>query len=269
LRFLDVDGNEYTDAAEDWAGRLEREAQDKIDKASAEISRLMSGRSSAKNWNKLANKIKDQLMTVSKYGTVRAELAEMRRSTQLYHATSISGNNGTSTTTFGFMEHQGTMRGVVTMNINSDSPNELGSAAHEFKHGHQFEVGQMDFAANGRTPGELYDRNDEIEAFQRGQLFGSNVGATIDGRFLEKRGYQLAEGPQVSTGTQLGDGITYGQRALGRIYQAGARRDQGTGTITSTTPPSYVIGWEAAYQAGVGSRQVQPAPTLRNNLNRN
>jgi RHS repeat-associated protein len=270
VRFLDVDGNEYTPDADAWATRIGTAAQDGIDKATAEISRLMSGRNASKNLNKLANKIKEQLTVIGKYSDVQKELTNMRESSQLYHTSSISGNNGTSTTTFGFMEHQGTTRGVVTMNINSDSPNELGSAAHEFKHGYQFEVGQMDFAANGRsTPGDLYDRNDEIEAFQRGQLFGSNVGATIDGRFLEKRGYQLAEGPQVSTGTQLADGTTYGQRALENIYQAGASRGQGTGALSNSVPRSYVIGWEAAYQAGVGSRQVQPAPTLKNNLNRN
>src|SRR5690606_4862436 len=69
-------------------------------------------------------------------------------------------------------------RNSVTINLVGGY--HTGDFAHEFKHGYQFETGRISlFTVSGRSyGGDLYDIQDEVEAYNRGKFFGS-TGATI------------------------------------------------------------------------------------------
>ena len=59
--------------------------------------------------------------------------------------------------------------------------------AHELLHGYQYLNGDLDFDASGIGGGEFYDQTDEYAAFERENLFGSNVDiiATLNKQYKE------------------------------------------------------------------------------------
>ena len=61
----------------------------------------------------------------------------------------------------------------------SPGNNYLGWVAHELKHAYQFETG--DFSTTSKKNGTpFYDKQDEIEAYQRGSLFGIRIPSQLD-----------------------------------------------------------------------------------------
>ena len=72
----------------------------------------------------------------------------------------------------GFLGYD-TSRNSVTVNL-TGSYNQ-GDLAHELKHGHQFLEGKISlYSVSGRSyGGDLYDVQDEVEAYNRGHFFGS------------------------------------------------------------------------------------------------
>jgi len=47
-----------------------------------------------------------------------------------------------------------------------------GAFAHELKHAFQFETGKLSFGPGGKRGGDLFDLQDEVEAYARGSMFG-------------------------------------------------------------------------------------------------
>jgi RHS repeat-associated protein len=79
-----------------------------------------------------------------------------------------SGSGGS--TTFNTATNQ------IDINIGSSSMFSTRQiVAHEFKHGHQYLSGDLDFNSTGLGGGLFYDQTDEIAAFERTNLFGTSV----------------------------------------------------------------------------------------------
>jgi RHS repeat-associated protein len=219
LRFLDVDGNEFTQAAEAWAGRLEGEVDRKIAANIAEITRLLgkvagkTGKQGLDALEKIAKKINKLSQENNGLSTTRSELSILRNSSQLYHVETTSGEQvgadgsktAYSTTTFD------KSIGAVVMTINSSGGNELASFAHEAKHAFQFETKKMGFNYETGRPSDIYDLTDEVEAFKRGQLFGANSNATITGNWVRQRPNskykQLPQGPRDANSLEFHPGL--------------------------------------------------------------
>ncbi len=114
---------------------------------------------------------------------------------------------------------------------------------HELMHAYQFEKGKISFDYNTGNAGGLRDLQDEIEAYQRGQLFGSDPGQTIDLSWVRlNKGYS-GGGNQISIATMVSKNpdVTMGDQIKASIYGAG-RRDH---------PPTEVIkDWKIYYNQG-------------------
>jgi hypothetical protein len=252
VRMIDLDGNQFTDAAEQWAQRLGAEADRKLAENSAEITRLFGtvagkmGKAGIKALNKVAKQINRLLRQNAELGATQSELATLRNSSQLYHVettsgqvTSADGRTATSTSTTSFDR----ATGAVVMTVNTSSGNELASFAHEAKHAFQFETKRMDFAAIRGQPGWWYEIGDEMEAFNRGQIFGANAKINITERWVRKhhKNYKdLPQGP-LDANTPHPDGGTYGSRAENAAATAGYNGYQ---------PNQMFKGWMIPYQAG-------------------
>ena len=95
------------------------------------------------------------------YGNAFDEILELANSSQLYdwkiNDTRNSGDN--------LFASLGFENGIVMISMPTNGGLELFS--HELKHAYQFEKGQLSIGSS-----ILYDKHDEIEAYQRGALFG-------------------------------------------------------------------------------------------------
>ena len=136
--------------------------------------------------------------------------------------------------------------GAVVMTVNKSGGNALASLAHEAKHAFQFETGKLGF--NYRTGGptsELYDIGDEVEAFQRGQLFGANSGANITERWVRNldSNYDELDGGPLDTNKSLtykGATMTFGEYAQKTMVDF----------TMGYNPNAYVVkGWKASLVA--------------------
>lgn len=99
-----------------------------------------------------------------------------------------------------------------------------GAFAHEMKHAYQFEIGTLSTGLN-KTGAPLYDKTDEIDAYQRGNLFGEPFDGILPGRysqlpdnainidtFIKKRNYKPEDLPGFADRTSSAfryQGVTY------------------------------------------------------------
>ena len=75
--------------------------------------------------------------------------------------------------------------------INVRRAGDIGSLAHEMKHGNQYMKGEIGFVNSG-NPCIAYDRTDEEQAFKRGALFG---GSCWDAQKIMQRYPKIPQGP--------------------------------------------------------------------------
>ena len=105
------------------------------------------------------------------YARAFAEIMIMHASDQLFHVSAISPLGNTGATIYD------SDIDAVTFMIPGGAFGPLGLIAHEFKHGYQFLTGEIELAVKGQTskvPLFFYDLFDEIEAYERGSLFGAD-----------------------------------------------------------------------------------------------
>ena len=118
--------------------------------------------------------LKDAQSYLSTYQGIQTEINDMERSTTVFMirmgsnivSPLLSGSSGR--TTFNTAKNQ------IDINIGSSSMlSTMQIFAHEFKHGHQYLMGDLDFDSSGLYGGLFYDQTDEIAAFERTNLFGT------------------------------------------------------------------------------------------------
>ncbi|NHN26937.1 RHS repeat-associated core domain-containing protein, partial [Flavobacterium jejuense] len=190
---IDVDGNEFTEAMQEWIDKLTAKINSMQDSNNESIENAKKTIASGKyGWlqseKSLTKKIKRLSKQNEELNTVSKEITELENSTQVYDLVYDSGGTqrdfatGTSSTknytTFNFAN------GNVEISISSGTS--IGLFAHELKHAYQFEKGE--FSVGKRIPNVLYtnlfyDKQDEIIAYNRGALFGESFNGTLNSAY--------------------------------------------------------------------------------------
>ena len=144
VNYVDPDGRRFTAASMPAVGRLLSES----------LIGILSSKAQAVD-----------------YARAFGEIMIMHASDQLFHVSAISPLGNTGATIYD------SDIDAVTFMIPGGAFGPLGLIAHEFKHGYQFLTGEIELAVKGQTskvPLFFYDLFDEIEAYERGSLFGAD-----------------------------------------------------------------------------------------------
>ncbi|WP_428229470.1 RHS repeat domain-containing protein [Flavobacterium sp.] len=185
--YLDIDGNEFTESAWKWVNRLIADInsrQGKNNKSIADYQSKISGGGTEKQiakWNKSINNLQTNNQELE---ATRGETATLAASSQVYDVE--NDNSGTERDAIGNstitnQTYYKTQNDRVTITVSSGT--DLGLFSHELKHAFQFETGQTSLSFD-RKPvvNFLHDGFDEVEGYQRGQLFGQreNINTPAD-----------------------------------------------------------------------------------------
>ena len=176
ILYLDVDGNEFTSSAWEWVNKLiadinsrQKNNNKSIDEYKSKIAGGGTERQLAR-WNRNIN---DLTTNNSELETTRGETATLAASDQVYDV--INDPNGTNSqgttnsTNFNFKN------GNVEITVSSGTS--VGLFAHELKHAYQFETGSYSVGpqmSSSTYSNLFYDKHDEVEAYNRGALFGES-----------------------------------------------------------------------------------------------
>jgi RHS repeat-associated protein len=161
--YIDPDGREIIGKES-----LENAAKFK-DETNKKIADLRIEKMKEQNSNKPSKKnIKEIDDKISQFKGALNELSVLEKSDQKYSINTSSKNV------------QADAKGNITydvadnvLNVNITDAWNVENLAHELKHAYQFEIGAMSLDGDGRSGGSLYDMQDEVEAFERGTLYGS------------------------------------------------------------------------------------------------
>jgi hypothetical protein len=193
ILFADPSGLDFTETAWSWVKKLNEKMEKDIEDMDDNIRSLIRSLESVTD-DKARNKINKKIAKAvekrkevnAKHDEVRAETATLAASSQMYNVNenfneyneedkARPGNGSrTSGAVFNFDTEQ--------FDINLPKGASVSDFAHELKHAYQFEIG--DYSSGGvinipRFRNFLYDKQDEIEAYQRGKLFGNKNTFTL------------------------------------------------------------------------------------------
>ncbi len=198
IRNVDVDGNEFTDEAWRWVTKLVKESSRKQaannESVAEKREQLKAGGLSERKerqLNRQISRLEGQNKELQEMGV---EMITLACSDQVYdvkasnsYSTSSTGVGGAS---FNFSN------GNFEMILPSSGGLELFS--HELKHAYQFETGAYSVGPELAGPNKnlLYDKYDEVEAYNRGSLFGG-TSYTINN--LPQEYNNIATGPVDAT----------------------------------------------------------------------
>ncbi|UOB16289.1 RHS repeat domain-containing protein [Abyssalbus ytuae] len=182
----DVDGNEFTEAAWKWVNKLiadinsrQERNNEKIADKQAQLKEDGLSKGKIRRLNNQISRLQDNNTDLE---NVRGEIATLAASDQVDNVVEDSGgterdmlgnSSTTNQTSFNFSN------GNVDITISSGT--DLGLFSHELKHAYQFEIGEISFGP--KRPDFLFgiDKQDELEGYQRGALFGGkNITSTRD-----------------------------------------------------------------------------------------
>ncbi|MEO1259045.1 MAG: RHS repeat-associated core domain-containing protein [Bacteroidota bacterium] len=168
VRFIDPDGmrigegknifNKFSrqvDRKERSANRRARKFRRKAGKATGNKAKELSG---------LADQAEAE---AANYNAVAQELEALDKSDQVYNLYTKSSD--VSEGAGGNVKYDPATDAV---NINVKGGYNAGAFAHELKHAYQFETGKLSFGIGGEGGGGIYDIQDEVEAYERGAMFG-------------------------------------------------------------------------------------------------
>ena len=243
---IDVNGDWFSGATE-WLDKIEDYFQNRIVSTQnqiqgKEIRRIEAERAGKdKKAGRIENRIQrkeGQLTQLkSNYTTVKAEINEMASSAQEYNINPSFGNEGA----VGFNWDSK----AVTINFNSGSIDALANFGHELKHGFQFEEGKISLIPNTQYGGDLFDLQDEVESYQRMQMFGKYTGQTIDANWVVSHGrqngaYQVIKGrANQITINSPGAGMIPWRNIINTQINAAGK--------SSAIPPQVIIHWQTMY----------------------
>lgn len=211
ISYLDIDGNEFTEAAWEWVNQLITDInltqKNNNETIENKKERLKSGNYGFLQTKKsLERSIKNLESNNKELEQTRGEIATLSASNQVYD---VVGDNagterdfiGNSTTTNQTTFNSDNNRVQLTVSSGTD----LGLFAHELKHMYQFETGQLSLGLTKNNGGVFfkdnnllfYDLSDEVAAYQRGALFGQRENITSTADVLAKGIYdsRIPSGP--------------------------------------------------------------------------
>ncbi len=188
---LDIDGNEFTTSAWRWVNRLLDEYYRKkehnaknLDDLNAKIAAGGSDRQIA-NWNRKKEKLAEKNVVLD---VVMSEIDILSASDQVYDvvydSSGTQADYATGSTTTKNKTDFNFSNGNVEITISSGTS--VGLFSHELKHAYQFETGS--YSIGKRLPNVpysnfFYDQQDEIEAHNRGELFGINFSGELSDEY--------------------------------------------------------------------------------------
>lgn len=235
--YLDVDGNEFTESAWVWVNKLIaniNSRQESNNKGIADYkSKIAEGGSDRQiaRWNRNINSL---TANNTELETTRGETATLAASSQVYDVVTDSG--GTEKDAFG----NSTTTNQTTFNsdnnrvqLSTSSGTDLGLFSHELKHMYQFETGETSLGLTKNKGGSnliggsllFYDLSDEVQAYQRGALFGQrdNINSTSD--VLTKGIYdsRIPSGPINSINHPSAAGIKQNPQSFANKFNAAFR----------------------------------------------
>ena len=170
MRFIDPDGQDFTEAAEKMAKKLEGAANSAmtsngISMLSNSIAKVMGG--DAKALDAANAKLES---TNAELTEVLTEISTLRDDTSQTYDVKI-GDKGLDGANLG-SDVGGTVFNFENGNFDIMLSKGASTAtiAHEFKHAFQFHTGELSTGTMGGAP--FYDKSDEVAAYDRGALFG-------------------------------------------------------------------------------------------------
>ena len=185
IKNIDIDGNEFTEAAWTWVFRLVDEIVGREERNNERISEIQAQLKSSDlktgQRRRLENRLARQQQDNASLEVVGREIFALAYSDQVYNvnvsnALNESGpvigmGNTVAATSFNFNTN------AVDITISSNAG--IALFAHELKHAHQFEIGENSLGERGTTaPTFLLDKHDELAGYERQGLFGSNEEVT-------------------------------------------------------------------------------------------
>ncbi|URC11675.1 DUF6443 domain-containing protein [Flavobacterium sp. B183] len=235
--YLDVDGNEFTESAWKWVNKLIKDINSRQEKNNSDITdykaKIAAGGSDRQiaRWNKNINSL---TANNAELETTRGETATLAASNQVYDVVSNSGNTqqdglGNSTTVNQTTFNSDNNRVQLTVSSGTD----LGLFSHELKHMYQFETGETSLgltknngAVNLKGNNLLfYDLSDEVQAYQRGALFGQRENVNSVSDILERGVYsdKIPSGPINAINYPNAAGIKQDPQSIANKYNAAFR----------------------------------------------
>jgi RHS repeat-associated protein len=177
---------------------------------------------------------------VGEYQTTLNEIGTLEKSDQIYNV-SYNGSQDEGGTSYN------DKTGQIDIGIakGSNPLQSSGLAAHELKHGYQYETGKVSFAVDGKSYGKLYDLSDEKAAYNRqaylehGVFYQQNLidnkGVLAKGATMTPPAYQgLPSGP-IDINSKAGKAL----------------REQTINAGKAGTPVTEVYkGWQTDYKKG-------------------
>jgi len=211
VRNYDIDGNEFTEAAWSWVismlNNLGGEVT-RLDNRAKKIDKKLGGSGlSDKKRERLENR-KDRVegrrdAAQNNYDQVFNEVVKMDYSSQVYDVKTDNSMSNSQELVAGAGFDFKTGNFVIGMPSGSSAK----FFAHEFKHAYQFEVGEYSVGPELSDPvykNLLYDKHDEVAAYQRGAMFGET---SYSINSLPKRYDGVATGPVDATTHPVINGI--------------------------------------------------------------
>jgi RHS repeat-associated protein len=241
LLFVDPDGAQIIDN-DGHVGRLEQEATRLRNAATASAQTLFrdieQGLINGDNVEGLVAAFNANAENLAEYNSTLDEIATLRASSVVYNVTTNTNIDGGLTR----FNRQSQRIDVIVGN----TPNTIATTAHELKHAHQYE--NQDIAFNygsGNAMRPVYDIQDEVVAYRRGQAFGANLGADIDAAWV--RNHAPANYGNLGPRTTLASpDPTNPNRTILQSFEQNAYQN---GRFFRT--PHFVFrGWEAVNESG-------------------
>lgn len=189
VKYIDMTGCKFTEGSKPFVYKYLAEIFERMNQSLSDAVKyshsIAFDNLSDKEMKKAINKYNKAAEKFCINQGILIELFQLQKSDQIYDV-SISREycdnrdprNEYSTTFDRDGASYNSVNGIFEIKLHA---NDLGSIAHELKHAHQFENGQISYpdASIGKSTTTLYDLTDEEEAFQRGALFGQRIDTPV------------------------------------------------------------------------------------------
>ena len=202
IKFIDPNGCEFTDAAwwgwvDNLTGVINRRQEKNNAKIAKKQAKLDNGGLSEKKVKRLEKKIENLQNENSELSNVVGEIVALAASDQVYDIMNDDSKNLSnlymSEKTENSWSTFNNASGVFELHMGNRT---LGMLAHELKHAYQFETGDFSISELGYKP-LFYDLEDEMQAYERGALFGVRFNGTLPAMYRDT--LRLENGPKCVT----------------------------------------------------------------------
>ena len=167
-----------------------------------------------------------------------SEFKTLQASNQVYNivtnATNLSGNEQGKTT-------YDSKTGYINVAVAANASQPLGTLAHELKHAFQYQNEEVDMRFDGSGSANLADLNDELDAFQRGQLIDASYYPGTNFTIQSLQSSYPNDSPERMSGSSPFGASTYREELNKELMRRGN---------AGLLPDVIMYGWQAPYSLG-------------------